>query len=33
MKEIIKDTAELSSLERTIEANSLEHIKEKSTTS
>ena len=28
----IKDTAELSSLERTIEANSLELIKEKSTT-
>ena len=32
IKENIKDTAELSSLERMIEANSLELIKEKSTT-
>ena len=32
IKENIKDTAELSSLERTAEPSSLEHIEEKSTT-
>ena len=32
IKESIKDTAELSSLERTTESSSLEHIEEKSTT-
>ena len=32
IKENVKDTAELSSLERTAEPSSLEHIEEKSTT-